>query len=209
MVSNDVNKARSVQRRAFVQLCSEAVALLLLAPVIRPAFSATQIAAPPKGSSVRFALTGSDGAAVTEQTYRGKWLVVYFGYTYCPDICPTTMMELAQALQTLGPQAARAQAVFISVDPQRDKPDVLAEYLKTFDPHFVGLTGSSAQISAAAKSFNVFYERHDADDGNYTYDHSSYLYLVDPGGKLVEAFGSDRGSEQIATALLSFMSGNP
>jgi protein SCO1/2 len=209
MLSNDVNTTGPMHRRFFVRICGDAVALLLLAPVFRPTSSAAQIAAPPKGSSVHFALTGSSGAAVTEHTYQGKWLVIYFGYTFCPDICPTTMMELAQALQTLGPRAAGVQAVFISVDPQRDKPDLLAEYLKSFDPRFVGLTGSSAQISAAAKSFNVFYERHDTDDGNYTYDHSSYLYLVDPGGKLVEALGSDRGSEQIAAALSSLMSGNP
>jgi protein SCO1/2 len=209
MVSKDVSTAEPMHRRFFVRLCGDAVALLLLAPVCRPTCSEAQIAVPPKGSSVHFALTGRDGTAVTEQSFLGKWLVIYFGYTFCPDICPTTMMELAQALQALGPRAAEVQAVFISVDPQRDKPDLLAEYLKTFDPRFVGLTGSSAQISAAAKSFNVFYERHDTDDGNYTYDHSSYLYLVDPGGQLVEALGSDRGSEQIAAALLSLMSGNP
>jgi protein SCO1/2 len=198
-----------MHRRFFVRFCGVAVASFLLASVFRPASSAAQIAVPPKGSGVHFALTGSDGMTVTEQSYRGKWLVVYFGYTYCPDICPTTMMELAQALQALGPRAAGVQAVFISVDPQRDKPDLLAEYLKAFDPRFIGLTGSSMQISAAAKSFNVFYERHDIDDGNYTYDHSTYLYLVDPAGRLVEALGSDRGSEQIAAALSSLMSGNP
>ncbi len=167
-----------------------------------------QIAVPPKGSSVHFALTGADGI-VTEQSYQGKWLAIYFGYTYCPDICPTTMMELAQALEALGPRAAAVQALFISVDPQRDTPDLLAEYLKTFDPRFVGLTGNAKQISAAAKSFNVFYERHDTDDGNYTYDHSSYLYLVDPGGQLAEALGGDRSSEQIAATLSSLMSRNP
>ena len=196
-----------MHRRVFVRLCRDSVALLLLA--LRPTASFAQIALPPKGSSVHFALAAVDGAAVTEQTYRGKWLVIYFGYTFCPDICPTTMMELAQALQALGPRATGVQGLFISVDPQRDKPDLLAEYLKTFDPRFVGLTGSSAQISAAAKSFNVFHERHDTDDGNYTYDHSSYLYLVDPGGRLVEALGSDRSSEQIVAALLSLMSRNP
>ena len=209
MVSKDVSTAEPMHRRFFVRLCGDAVALLLLAPVFRPTSSAAQIAVPPKGSRVHFALTGPDGAAVTEQSYRGKWLAIYFGYTSCPDICPTTMMELAQALQALGPRAEGVQGVFISVDPQRDKPDLLAEYLKTFDPRFVGLTGSSTQISATAKSFNVFYERHDTDDGNYTYDHSSYLYLVDPGGQLVEALGSDRGSEEIAAALLSLMSRNP
>jgi protein SCO1 len=209
MVSNDVSTAEPMHRRFFVRLCGYAVALFLLAPALRPTSSAAQIAVPPKDSSVHFALTGPDGTAVTEQSYRGKWLVIYFGYTSCPDICPTTMMELAQALQALGPQAAKVQAVFISVDPQRDKPDLLAEYLKSFDSRFIGLTGSSAQISAAARSFNVFYERQDTDDGNYSYDHSSYLYLVDPGGQLVEALGSDRGSEQIVAALLSLMSRNP
>jgi protein SCO1/2 len=209
MVSNHVSTAEPMHRRLFVRLCGNAVALLPLAPLFRPASSSAQIAVPPKGSRVHFALTGSDGTTVTEQSFRDKWLAIYFGYTFCPDICPTTMMELAQALRALGPRAATVQVVFISVDPQRDKPDLLADYLKSFDPHFVGLTGTPAQISAAAKSFNVFYERHDTDDGNYTYDHSSYLYLVDPGGQLVEALGSDRGSEQIATALSSLLRINP
>jgi protein SCO1 len=197
------------RRDFFIRLCGAAAALLLSAWALRPTSSAAQIAAPPKGSNVHFALTATDGTAVTEQSYRGKWLAIYFGYTSCPDICPTTMMELAQAFQALGPRAAEAQAVFVSVDPQRDKPDMLAAYLKSFDPRFVGLTGTSAQISAAAKSFNVFYERHDTDDGNYSYDHSSYLYLVNPGGKLAEALASDRGGEQIAAALLALMTGAP
>jgi protein SCO1 len=197
------------RRDFFVRLCCAATALFLPALALRPTSAAAQIAAPPKGSSVHFALTATDGSAVTEQSYRGKWLAIYFGYTSCPDICPTTMMELAQAFQALGPRAAEAQALLVSVDPQRDKPDVLAEYLKTFDPHFVGLTGTSAQISGAAKSFNVFYERHDTDDGNYSYDHSSYVYLVDPRGKLAEALASDRGSQQITAALLALMSKAP
>jgi protein SCO1 len=209
MVSNGVSTADPMQRRFFVRLCRDALALLLLAPAFRPISSAAQLAVPPKGSRVHFALAGPDGKEITEQSYRGKWLAIYFGYTSCPDICPATMMELAQAVQAIGPRAAGVQVVFISVDPQRDKPDLLAEYLKTFDPNFVGLTGRPAQISAAAKSFNVFYERHDTDDGNYSYDHSSYLYLVDPAGQLVEALGSDRNSEQIATALLALMSQSP
>jgi protein SCO1 len=198
-----------MQRRFFIRLCRDAVALLLLAPALRPTSSAAQLAAPPKGSHVHFALAGPDGTEVTEQTYRGKWLAIYFGYTSCPDICPTTMMELAQAVQAIGPRAGGVQVVFISVDAQRDRPELLAEYLKTFDPRFVGLTGRPAQISAAAKSFNVFYERHDTDDGNYSYDHSSYLYLVDPAGQMVEALGGDRNSEQIAAVLLSLMSQSP
>jgi protein SCO1 len=197
------------RRGFFVRLCGAAAALLLPARAFRPTSCAAQIAAPPKGSSVHFTLTATDGTSVTEQSYRGKWLAIYFGYTFCPDICPTTMMELAQAFQALGPRAAESQAIFISVDPQRDNPDVLADYLRTFDPRFVGLTGTSAQISAAAKSFNVVYERHDTDDGNYTYDHSSYVYLVNPGGKLAEALASGFDSKQITAVLLALMSGAP
>ena len=195
------------RRDLLIRLGSGAAALALPASAFRPISAAAQIAAPPQGSSVHFALTATDGITVTEESYRGKWLAVYFGYTFCPDICPTTMMELAQAFRALGPRAAAVQAIFVTVDPRRDKPDILAEYLKAFDQRFVGLTGTSAQISAAAKSFNVFYERNDTDDGNYTYDHSSYIYLIDPGGKLAEALTSDRDSEQIATALLALMNG--
>lgn len=184
-----------------------AAALILSARSFRPTFAAAQVAAPPEGSSVHFALTTTEGAAITEQSYRGKWLAVYFGYTFCPDVCPTTLMELAGAFKVLGPRADAAQVIFITIDPQRDKPAVLAEYLKSFDPRFVGLTGTRAQISAAARSFNVFYERNDTDDGNYTYDHSSFIYFVDPGGKLAKAFTSGRGGKQIAGDLLELMNG--
>ena len=179
--------------------------VVLLAAVLLAGPAAAQATAPPEGSSVHFALTAADGSAVTEQSYRGKWLVIYFGYTFCPDICPTTMMEIAKTLEALGPRADAVQGVFVTVDPQRDKPEVLSEYLKSFDPRLVGLTGTAAQISAAAKSFHVFYERNEADDGNYTYDHSAFLYLVDPAGKLANAISSEGGSKQIADALSMLM----
>jgi protein SCO1 len=157
---------------------------------------------------LRFALTAaSDGAAITEQTYRGKWLVVYFGYTSCPDVCPTTLLDIAQALQALGPRAGAVQGLFITVDPKRDTPGVLTEYVKSFDPHFVALTGTAAQIAAAAKDFNVFHEQHNNDDGGYSVDHSAYVYLIDPEGRLAKAITSEGGSKQIATALSILMNG--
>ena len=192
-----------VQRRDFLARFGRSAAAL----VLQPTFAAAQVAAPPQGSSVHFALTTTEGTAVTEQNYRGKWLAVYFGYTFCPDVCPTTMMELAGALKVLGPRADAAQVIFVTVDPQRDKPAVLAEYLKSFDPRFVGLAGSPAQIAAAARSFNVFYERNETDDGSYTYDHSSFICLVDPGGKLAKGLTSDRSSKQIVADLLGLMNG--
>jgi len=171
----------------------------------RPGAAQAQIAFPPEGSAPTFALTAMDGTAVTERSYRGKWLVIYFGYTVCPDICPTTMLEIAGALAALGPRAEAVQGLFVTVDPQRDTPGVLDEYLKSFDPRLIGLTGTRAQIAAAAKTFHVFYERNDSDDGNYTYDHSSFIYLLDPGGRFVKAIASDGGSKPLADTLSALM----
>jgi protein SCO1 len=166
-----------------------------------PSAAQAQLAFPPVGSAPTFTLTAMDGTAVTEQTYRGKWLVVYFGYTFCPDICPTTMLEIAAALQALGPRADAVLGLFITVDPQRDTPAVLTEYLQSFDPRLVGLAGTRAQIAAAATAFHVIYERNDADDGTYSYDHSSFVYLLDRDGKFAKAIPSDAGSKLLMDAF--------
>jgi protein SCO1/2 len=166
-----------------------------------PAPAAAQTAFPPAGSLVSFALTAADGATITDQSYRGKWLVIYFGYTFCPDVCPTTLMDIAGALDRLGPRAAAVQGLFVTVDPRRDTPSVLAEYLKSFDPRLVGLTGTPTQIAQAAKSFHVFYERRETDDGGYSYDHSAFVYVVDPDGRLVKVMTGEGGSLQIAETL--------
>jgi protein SCO1 len=167
--------------------------------------SSAQAAVPPEGSTISFALTLADGNAVTERTYRGKWLLVYFGYTFCPDVCPTTLMEIAGALATLGQRAEAVQSLFVTVDPKRDTPEIVSEYVKSFDPRIVGLTGVLPQIAAAARSFNVFYERRDTDDGGYIYDHTTLIYLVDPEGKFVKAIAGDAGTQQIADALAAAM----
>jgi len=184
-----------------------AVGLVMLCIVLPARPAAAQNASPREGSSLRFALTAaSDGAAITEQTYRGKWLVVYFGYTSCPDVCPTTLLDIAQAFEALGARAGAVQGLFITVDPKRDTPGVLTEYVKSFDPHLAALTGTPAQIAAAAKDFHVFHERHDNDDGGYSVDHSASVYLIDPEGRLAKAITSDGGSKQIAAALSALMS---
>ena len=163
--------------------------------------AAAQVKLPAAGEGIHFALTAADGTAVNEQTYRGKWLAVYFGYTFCPDVCPTTLLELSQALEALDSRAAAVQGLFITVDPQRDTAQVLTEYLKSFDPRLVGLTGTKPQIADAANSFRVFYERQDNDNGTYSYDHSAFIYLIDPDGKFAKAITSEGGSKQIADAL--------
>jgi protein SCO1/2 len=192
-----------MRRREFMLALVSGIAGWYFATLPRPA--GAQITFPPEGSSLTFALTAPDGAAVTQQSYRGKWLVVYFGYTFCPDVCPTTMMEIAGALKALGPRADAVQAIFISVDPQRDTPKVLNEYLKSFDPRLIGLTGTPAQIAAAAKAFHVFYERNDTGDGSYLYDHSSFIYLLNPDGKFARAITSEGSSQGIAGALSTLM----
>jgi protein SCO1 len=191
----------SMRRRNFLVRLGRAGVLILSARAFRATFAAAQVAAPPEGSSVHFALTTIEGAFVTEESYRGNWLVVYFGYTFCPDVCPTTMMDLANSMKVVWQRADATRVIFVTVDPQRDKPEILREYLNSFDPRFIGLTGTAAQISSAAKSFHVFYERNDADDDTYTYDHSAFIYLVDPTGKLAKAITDDGGSKRIVDAL--------
>jgi protein SCO1/2 len=189
---------------------SFAAIVLFMLCILAPALpAAAQDTSPGEGTSVRFALTAaSDGAAVTEQTYRGKWLAVYFGYTSCPDICPTTLLDLAQALDALGQRAGAVQPLFITVDPKRDTPGVLTEYVKSFHPSLIALTGTPAQLAAAARGFHVFHERHDNDDGGYSIDHSAFIYLIDPDGRLAKTVASEGGSKQIAAALSALMNGD-
>jgi protein SCO1 len=151
-----------IARRALREWPLAVAGLSVLSVLVLAPPAAAQDTSPAEGTRVRFALTAaSDGAAITEQTYRGKWLVVYFGYTFCPDVCPTTLLDIAQALDALGPRAGAVQGLFITVDPKRDTPEVLTEYVKSFDPRLIALTGTAAQIAAAARGFHVFHERHD------------------------------------------------
>ncbi len=176
-----------------------AAMLLYRAPqAIEAARSAAAIGGP-------FALTASDGRTVIDRTYRGKFLLIYFGYTSCPDACPTALNDIGVALDRLGPEAAKVQPIFITVDPRRDTREALAEYLKSFDPRIVALTGTDEQIAAVAKAYRVYYARHDAGGGNYLVDHSSYFYVIDPKGKFVDAMAGDLSGEGIAARIDRFI----
>ena len=163
-----------------------ASALIMSEPPARAATSAVTIGGP-------FTLSTPDGTTVTDQTYRGKWLLVYFGYTFCPNSCPTTLLEVATALKKLGPDAAKVQPLFITVDPQRDTPEVMQQFTQSFDPRIVGLTGTPQQIAAAAQEYGAYHVRHRTGPGaeDYVMDHSTYLYVMDPQGKFVRAFDTD------------------
>ena len=178
-----------------------AIALMLSQPLVRAANSPVTIGGP-------FTLTASDGMTVTEQTYRGKWLLVFFGFTSCPDTCPTALLDIAAALEKLGPDADKLQPLFITVDPLRDTPAVMENYTQSFDPRIVGLTGTPQQIAAVAQEYGVYYAPRKIGPGveDYVMDHGSYLYLMDPEGKFVRGFDADTLGGRIAEAVRGVMS---
>ena len=153
-----------------------------------------------------FALTAADDRTVTDQTYLGKWVLIYFGYTSCPDACPTALNNMGVALGQFGPDGRHLQPVFITVDPKRDTREALAEYLKSFEPHIVALTGSEEQIAAVLKEYRVYVSAHpESGDGNYTVDHSSFYYLVNPEGRFVRVIAGDVSGEELAARLHHWM----
>ena len=155
-----------------------------------------------------FSLVDGDGKPVTDQTWRGKYMLVYFGYTYCPDVCPTTLTAVADALDRLGPKADKLQPLFITVDPKRDTPLVIKQYAAAFGPKMIGLTGSAAQIAVVAKAYRVYYAEHRTGDGpdDYAMDHSSVLYLMGPDGRFVAPIRADLGGPEIAAAIAKLIS---
>jgi protein SCO1/2 len=153
-----------------------------------------------------FTLTSADGRTVTDRTYRGKWMVIYFGYTFCPDACPTALSNMSIALQKLGSEADKLQPLFITVDPKRDTRQVMSAYLESFDPRIVGLVGTQAQTDAVAKTYRVYFELHKDGGDNYLVDHSAYFYLMAPDGKFVDVIEGATPGDQIADKLRQLIS---
>ena len=149
-----------------------------------------------------FALTDQNGARRTEADFRGRLMLVYFGFTYCPDICPTDLQQMALAVDQLGPAGEMVQPLFITIDPARDTPGHLKDYMPLFHPRFVGLTGDAAEIREAARAYRVYYEKVErADKSDYTLDHSAFIYLMDRGGKYLGFFPPGTSAERIAETL--------
>lgn len=150
-----------------------------------------------------FALTDHTGRRVTEADYADRYLLVFFGYTWCPDICPTTLNTVALAMQALGDRAGRVQPLFITIDPERDTPAVLAEYVALFDAGIVGLSGTPEEIAAVAKAYRVHYRKApvEGDPDNYLMDHSTILYLMAPGGGFLDIFDHDDPPDAIAAEI--------
>ena len=148
-----------------------------------------------------FRLLDQDGRQRTDADFRGKPFLVFFGFTHCPDICPTTLFEMSEVLRRLGPDAANTAVLFISVDPERDTPEKLKEYLSSFHPRIVGLTGSPQEIAEVEKTYRVYAKKIPLDGGGYTMDHSAIVYLMDKDGRFVAPFNLKRTADEAAADL--------
>jgi protein SCO1/2 len=148
-----------------------------------------------------FSLTDQNGATRTDKDFRGKFMLVFFGYTYCPDVCPTTLAVMANAFDKMGKRADRIAPLFISVDPKRDTPEKLKAYLASFSPRFIGLTGAPGAIAAVAKEYRVYYKEHPEANGSYSVDHSGIIYLMDPKGAFVTNYSLDMAPDALAADL--------
>jgi len=147
-------------------------------------FKGTDITGAPFGQ--RLALHDHNGKPVTLTSFKGKAVVLFFGYTHCPDVCPTTLSDLKAALKLLGPKAAeRVQVLFVTVDPERDTPEVLRQYVPYFDPSFLGLTGTPEEVAEAAREFKVHFSKHtESGASGYLMDHTAASYILDPQGRI-------------------------
>jgi protein SCO1/2 len=163
-----------------------------------PKFRSTDITGADFGKEL--ALTGHDGKPRTLADFRGKAVVLFFGFTHCPDVCPTTLADAAGAMKKLGKDAERVQVVMVTVDPERDTPEVLSKYVPAFDPRFLGLYGDAAATQRAAKEFKIFYEKRKAGD-SYSVDHSGQSYVIDPQGRLRLFVRHDRIAQDLAEDL--------
>ena len=152
-----------------------------------------------------FELTDQNGRTVTERDLKGRPFLVFFGFTHCPDICPTTLFEVSEIMRALGKDADRVGALFITVDPERDTPTVLKDYLSSFDPHLAGLTGEPAAVAAVAKAYLVYFKKVPLDQGGYTMDHTAIVYLMDKDGRFISPFNMKRTTEAAAADLRRYL----
>ena len=149
-----------------------------------------------------FSLIDQYGRPITNDTFRGEWVLVFFGFTHCSDSCPTTLIQLSKSLEKLEGQARNVRVLFITLDPERDTPEILEAYLRPFGPRFVGATGSVRQIEAATSTFRAYSrKRPNSPDGSYSVDHSTQIYVLNPNGLLSRQLSSQATADQLAPTL--------
>jgi protein SCO1 len=196
-----VSEPKAISR--FVPLVAAFLAglVLVLGAVV---YLAGQTASP-IGPGGPFHLEDQTGRPVSDQDMKGRPFLVFFGYTHCPDVCPTTLFEISEVMKALGKDADRARALFITVDPERDTPAALKDYLSNFDPHLRGLTGDRAAVDAALKAYRVYAKKIPLKDGDYTMDHTAAVYLMDKRGRFVATFNLKQTPEAAASQLRGYL----
>lgn len=152
-----------------------------------------------------FNLTDQNGKPISDRDLKGHPSLVFFGFTHCPEVCPTTLFDISEVLNKLGPDAGKVNAVFITVDPERDSPAVLKDYLASFNPRLVGVGGDAEQLAAVAKAYRVYYKKVPLKDGDYTMDHTAIVYLMDKNGQFVAPFSLKRKPEEAAAELRRYL----
>ena len=180
---------------------SLAVGLLLL----MWAMGGLRNVAAPSAIGGPFQLTDQRGQAVTDKSMQGRPTLIFFGFTHCPDVCPTSLFEISEVLRAMGGDADRVNAYFISVDPERDTATAMKDYLSSFDPHLKGLTGDADAVAKVITGFRVYAKKVPLKDGDYTMDHTALIYLMDRDGRFVSPFNLKRTPEQAAADLKRYL----
>jgi len=189
-----------------IRLCALLLAALLCCNPATGQSAHDLLAGETRGINPRYLLQDPNGRSVTSEDFRGRFQLIAFGYTYCPDICPTTLVEMAAILKQLGDQANRLQPIFITVDPERDTAKVLKTYTEFFDPRILGLTGSPALVRRAADNFRVRYAKvREPGSDNYAVDHSAGMILLGPDGAFIKKFAFATPVDDIAAQLVDIL----
>jgi protein SCO1/2 len=203
-------KAKAAPRFALIAAAAAAILVLVAAGLIVVAYrdQAKGVAGGPLASLIggKFSLIDDNGKPFTEADLKGKWHLVFFGYTHCPDVCPTALNDLSLALDKLGAKKSKVGIVFVSVDPDRDTPAVLKSYVESFDGPIVGLTGTPAAVAQIAQDYKVYYAKHPRADGGYDMDHSSLIYVMDPEGRFTATFTPDDSEDTIVSRMAKLIS---
>jgi len=191
--------------RPLVIVTAFAASLLLGLLIMLWALGGVRGVTAPAAIGGRFQLTDQSGATVTDKNLVGRPTLIFFGFTHCPDVCPTALFEISEILRAMGKDADRVNAYFISVDPERDSREAMKDYLSSFDPHLQGLTGDPEAIAKVLSAYRVYAKKVPLKDGDYTMDHTALTYLMDRDGRFVAPFNLNRTPDEAAADLKKYL----
>lgn len=195
----------TARTRPLIIVAAFAASLAIGLLVMLWAFDGIKGVTAPSAIGGPFRLADQSGAVVTENDLKGKTTLVFFGFTHCPDVCPTALFEMSEILRALGKDAGRVNAWFVSVDPERDTPQAMKDYLQSFDPHLKGLTGDVEAVKQMTTAYRVYSKKVPLKDGDYTMDHTALIYLMDKNGRFISPFNIKRAPDEAAADLKRYL----